>query len=266
MPNWTKETAVAELSDLINEIPKLESQQAFCADHTRWITRTMTFLEEIFGENSIYYCSFTDFCWYQRGGFIIGGVAHRDEVMDPQGAVERKHHKAYLNQLESAKGLLQAAEDHLIRKELSEIYEGKDTAPEASVILKIIQIGERKLRKIFRNKPQNEKEVQDAFENLLIGADVEYSREAETIEYSSKKYIPDFTIRKLDLAVEIKYCAKDTREKEMIAEINDDILAYKTKFGNVFFLIYDIGIIRDVDRFIDAFELSSNVIVRVVKH
>ena len=56
------------------------------------------------------------------------------------------------------------------------------------------------------------------------------------------------------------------REKELIAEINDDILAYKTKYRNLIFIIYDLGYIRDVDRFAEAFEASEGVIVRVVKH
>ena len=60
--------------------------------------------------------------------------------------------------------------------------------------------------------------------------------------------------------------AKEGREKEIITEINDDILAYQTKYGNLLFVVYDVGFIRDIDRFIDSFEKSTNVIVRVVKH
>lgn len=266
MPNCTKETALKELSDLINEIPNLTSQKRFSADHTRWIARTTTLLEEVFGENSKYYLTFTDYRWYETGSFVIGGVAHKDEVRDPQMAIERKHQKAYLAQLESAKGLLQAAQDHLEKSDLSHVFEGKSVSQEASAIFRIIDIGERKLRKVFRNKPQNEKEVQNSFEDLLIGADVHYSRESETIEYSSKTYIPDFIIKDINLAVELKFCGKDTREKEIIAEINDDILAYLTKYENILFLIYDLGFIRDIDRFIDTFESNKNVFVRVIKH
>ena len=266
MPTWTKETALIELSNLINEISNLSSLRRYSSDHTRWIAKTMTLLEEVFGENSKYYLTFADYQWREAGSFVIGGVAHKDEVMDPQMAIERRHHKAYLAQLESATGLLQAAQDHLKRSDLSQVFEGKSIPQEASAIFRIIDIGERKLRKVFRNKPQNEKEVQDAFENLLIGADVHYSRESETIEYSSKNYIPDFIIKDIDLAVELKFCAKDTREKEIIAEINDDILAYRTKYENILFLIYDMGFIRDIDRFIDIFESNQNVFVRVIKH
>ena len=125
---------------------------------------------------------------------------------------------------------------------------------------------EHSLRKVIREKPEKEKEVQDAFENLLIGAQIEYSREKEMIEYSSKSYIPDFTISKLDLAIDVKLCSKEGREKEIIPEINDDIMAYQTKYGNIFFIVYDLGFIRDIDRFTVAFEKKQNVIVKVVKH
>lgn len=56
------------------------------------------------------------------------------------------------------------------------------------------------------------------------------------------------------------------REKEIIAEINDDILAYRTKYGNIIFGVYDLGYIRDVDRFAETLEGTEGVIVRVVKH
>jgi len=122
-----------------------------------------------------------------------------------------------------------------------------------------------KLRKVIRSTPKNEKEVQDAFETLLVGADTPHSREADRIEYSSKTYAPDFTMPQLDLAIEIKLCAGHGREKEIIAEINDDILAYRTKYGNLLFVVYDVGQIRDVDRFTASFERHENVVVRVVK-
>jgi hypothetical protein len=171
-----------------------------------------------------------------------------------------------LEHLDIAKGILLAAIDRLERVGLAGVYEGKDTAPEASAIVKVINLAEHKLRKIVRKPPDKEREIQDSFENLLIAADMPCSREAEHIEYSSKTYIPDFTMPKLDLAIEIKLCNHDKREKEMIAEVNDDIMAFKTKYGNLLFVVYDTGHIRDVDKFINEFERNENVIVRVIKH
>lgn len=144
--------------------------------------------------------------------------------------------------------------------------EGKDTGPESSFIITIVNLVEDKLRKVIRELPKSEKQIQDALETLFIGADIKYSREAVSIEYSSKTYKPDFTIEKLDLAIEVKFCARDARERQMIAEINDDILAYQTKYGNLFFVVYDVGQIRDSDKFAGSFEAHKNVIVRVVKH
>ena len=126
-------------------------------------------------------------------------------------------------------------------------------------------LAEYKLRKVIRTIPKREKEVQDAFENLLVGADIPYQREHPHIAYSSKKYIPDFSFERIDLAIDMKLCAKDLREKQIIAEMNDDIMAYKTKFGNIAFFIYDIGMIRDVERFTAEFSQSNDIFIRVIK-
>ena len=92
------------------------------------------------------------------------------------------------------------------------------------------------------------------------------AREKERIQYSSKTYTPDFTIRKIDLAIDIKLCSKESRERGIIREINDYILAYRTEFGNLIFVVYDLGIIRDIGRFKYEFEKKQNVFVKVVKH
>jgi hypothetical protein len=48
--------------------------------------------------------------------------------------------------------------------------------------------------------------------------------------------------------------------------INEDILGYRHEYGNLLFVVYDTGNIRDVDRFVANFEEQENVVVRVVKH
>jgi hypothetical protein len=172
----------------------------------------------------------------------------------------------YLRDLDTAKGLLQAALDELEASDIQDVYQGKDTGPEASEIVKILNLIERKLRKTIRNAPEKERDVQDAFETLLLGADVQYGRETDSIVYSSKTYVPDFSFERIDLAVEIKLCNRKDREKEIIAEINDDILAYGEKYDNQIYAIYDLGFIRDVDLFARHFERNEGVLVRVVKH
>jgi hypothetical protein len=123
------------------------------------------------------------------------------------------------------------------------VYEGKNTAAESSEIVKIISLLENKLRKVVRNAPSKEKEIQDAVESLFVGAnlDGEFTRDKENLVYSSKTYFPDFAFKKINTVVEIKLCDTLQRAKEIIAEINDDILAYKTKYANMIFVVYDLG-------------------------
>ncbi len=263
---WTKESALSELDKLLAETDTLKNCARLSEEHTGWIMRTTTFLREVFGEDSDYFGNFTALSWRHDGQAIIGGPDRPRESMNPQLGIDRISDEAYQRQLQIARGILSASKDELRRKDLHSIYKGKDTKPEASVLVKVLNLAERKLRKVIRNKPGKEVEVQEAFENLLVGADVNYSREADSIEYSTKTYRPDFTVVKADLAIDIKLCAGDDREKDIIAEINDDILAYQTKYGNVLFVVYDVGIIRDVDRFISNFEEHEGVIVKVVKH
>jgi hypothetical protein len=266
MFNWTKETAIVEFKALVEEIPDLMKRNRFCAEHTRWISKTLRILEQVFGRKSLYYFSIANLKWYETGSVIVGGPGDPGFIGNPQGTIEKYHHIAYIRDLDSAKGFLMAALDELERSDIESVYEGKDTGPESSGFVKIINLIEYKLRKLIRIQPTKEKEIQDAFENLLLGADIPYGRETESIEYSSKTYIPDFIFKQLDLIVEVKFCNRTDREKEIIAEINDDILAYGTKYGNQIFIVYDNGNIRDVERFCNTFENNEGVLVRVVKH
>ncbi len=65
--------------------------------------------------------------------------------------------------------------------------------------------------------------------------------------------------------MEGKFCDSDKREKEMIAEINDDIQAYSTKYKNLIFVIYDMGFIRDEEKFKQNIE-SRSVVIEIIKH
>jgi hypothetical protein len=263
---WTQDLAVTELRTIISEIPRLLDEDRFSAIHTRWVMRTLALLEQVFGQNSRYYLSFAALSWKEQGQVIVGGPADPEGSWNPRAALERLDRKAFLRHLETAKGFLLAALDDLERRGISSVYDGKDTPAESSTLVRIITLIERKLRKAVREKPEREKQIQDAFETLLVGADVSHQRETDSIVYSSKTYVPDFSFPPIDLAVELKLCNRPDREKEIIAEINDDIVAYKTRYSNLFFAVYDIGHIRDVERFCQAFEASEGVIVRVVKH
>ena len=52
----------------------------------------------------------------------------------------------------------------------------------------------------------------------------------------------------------------------MIAELNDDIVAYKTKYRNLIFVIYDLGVIKDKDEFKTSLELNQDVVIIIIKH
>lgn len=263
MTEWTKESALKELDALVNEIEPLKQERAFSSAHTRWSHRALRFLSETFGADSTYASNLCGISWGRIGSYML--VGH--EALNPEPALLRKEQNLYVRQLDYAKGMLQAASDEISAVvDILSLYKGKNTAPEASAIIKVINLAERRLRKVIRAAPTAEKEVQEGFENLLVGAEIDYSREAESFEYSSKSYIPDFTVQKSDLAIEIKLCHRAGREKEIIAEINDDIVAYKTRYGNLMFVVYDCGFIRDIDRFSGHFEMNDNVIVVVVKH
>lgn len=152
---------------------------------------------------------------------------------------------------------------------IEKAYELRDPSTQSDVVLeKIISLIDSKLRKAIRSKPEKEKDVQDALENLFIGADLDkiFTREKENLEYSGKAYIPDFVFRTIKTVVEAKLCNSSKREKEIIDEINADIAAYKTAYVNLIFVIYDLGIIRDLDKMKSQLEENKNVTILIVKH
>jgi hypothetical protein len=263
---WEKSEALAQLDRLLEQANDLNGDLPFSEAHTSWLLRATEFLSEVFGEDSSYFGNFRKIPWGSHSG-PIGGPARPNESWDPQIGIERLKRESLQRNLATARGVLSAARERLDRvDDVDALYESKDTAPEASLLIKTINLAERKLRKVLREPPVNEKALQDAFENLLIGADIPYSRETKRIEYSSKTYTPDFTVDRADLAIELKVCLDGQREKTMPGEINDDILAYRQEYGNLLFVVYDTGNIRDVDRFGAHFEEQDNVVVRVVKH
>lgn len=125
----------------------------------------------------------------------------------------------------------------------------------------------KKLRATIRQIPKNEKEIQDAIENLLIISEYDYKREQITIPYSTKYFTPDFTFDTLSTAMDVKFCNSQSDEKKIIDEINSDIPAYKSKYNYAVFVVYDMGYIRDTLAFAKGFEMNNpNVYVAVVKH
>lgn len=201
--------------------------------------------------------AFAHLKWTFKGAFITS-------PWDYEETLEAKNQEAYLEALEAAEGILKAAIDLIERKGIENVHE-----PEKSnEIVKVISLIDSKLRKLVREKPTKENDILDAVENLFIGAglDKDFLREKMRIPYSSKTHVPDFVFPKISTIVEGKFCDDIDREKEIIAEINDDILAYKTEYANLIFVIYDLGVIRDQDQFKESIEAQENVILRIIKH
>jgi hypothetical protein len=129
----------------------------------------------------------------------------------------------------------------------------------------IIDLISANLRPAMHDDPKHERDVQNALETIFRVRGLDFRREQETVGYSTKRYIPDFTFDRLALAVEVKLCKAREREKEMIDEINADIIGYAGRYDRCIFVIYDLGFIRDVARFSEDIEANPNVHVLIVK-
>jgi len=123
-----------------------------------------------------------------------------------------------------------------------------------------------KLRASIREEPQDEKEVQEKVDTILNVSNFKYLREQVSIPFSSKHYIPDFTFEPENMALEIKMCNRKGKEKTLIDEINSDIVAYKTMYKKLVFIVYDNGLIRDVPKFKQDIKDQEDVYIEVIKH
>jgi hypothetical protein len=129
----------------------------------------------------------------------------------------------------------------------------------------IIDLIQANLRPSIYEDPKHEREVQNALETLFRARTLDFRREKDTVPYSTKHYIPDFTFNRIGLAVEVKLCKDKDREKVMIDEINSDIVGYAGRYERIIFVIYDLGFIRDTAQFCADIENNPNVNVLIVK-
>ncbi len=232
---FNKDRAIIEIDNLIESLEELKNSLPFSSEHTRWLFSVNDLLREIFGQSSSLYISFKKFNWRYTSSRLVS-IDEMDEIDLGQAKYDKHQFK---KSIQIAEGILLAAKDKLTKYNMDDLYEGKNTSDETSSIIKIVHLLEHKLGKIVREQPQNEKFIQDTVETLLIASDIYYKREYPSISYSSKQYVPDFSFPRLSLALEIKICKRNNREKEIIQEINGDILAYKLKFSNLLFVLYE---------------------------
>ncbi len=129
---------------------------------------------------------------------------------------------------------------------------------------------EANLRRAIFEVPSQEREVQNAIEQLLIGRGLtkglDYDRETGRVKVSIKESVPDFILPKLSLAIEVKLAKTDTKAKAIVDEINADIQAYGRSYAHLLFIVYDLGTIRDTLEFTRDLESVAGVEVIVMKH
>ncbi len=125
MTRWTKETALRELVALCNQTNVLAQSHPFSSDHTRWVANVLRLLEGVFGRRSRYSLGFGGFTWSFRGSTLVMSYELRHQ--HPDDVMRSRNQHAYLEQLESAHGLLRAAIDDLEQApNISDVYEGRD--------------------------------------------------------------------------------------------------------------------------------------------
>lgn len=127
-----------------------------------------------------------------------------------------------------------------------------------------------KMRSNIFSEPVTELEVQNALEGLFLGRNlskgIDYDREAGKFKFSDREYIPDFILPKLNTCIEVKLLKEKKRKSSIIEQINADITAYKKEYANVIFVLYDLGVIRDIIEFKRDIESIEGVKLLIVKH
>jgi hypothetical protein len=127
-----------------------------------------------------------------------------------------------------------------------------------------------RLRSAMHEVPEQERDVQNAIEDLLIGRGLQkgqdYDREVGRVKISAKEVVPDFVFPPLSLALEVKLIKTPDRVRKVIDEINADTVAYSSRYRQITFVVYDLGHIRDETEFRRDLESTGTVIVIIVKH
>lgn len=125
------------------------------------------------------------------------------------------------------------------------------------------------IRTVIFQKPERERELQNAIEALLLGRGLakglDYDRESGKFGFSGKEYIPDFIIPKMSLCMEVKLL-REGRKSRIIEEISADITAYKKVYERQIYIVYDLGVIQNEIEFKRDIEMADGVKVIIVKH
>lgn len=126
------------------------------------------------------------------------------------------------------------------------------------------------IRKAIFNTPNNEKDIQNVIESLLASKGfqkgLDYDRETGRVKHAGKESIPDFIFPNENMALEIKFSDKAGKMSSIIDEINSDIISYSQQYQLVWFIVYDMGFIRDEDEIVEGLQKTEDVKCVIVKH
>jgi hypothetical protein len=134
----------------------------------------------------------------------------------------------------------------------------------------LIDFIQANLRRTIFMTPKKEIEVQNGIESLFVGRSMakgtDFDRETGRVKTSGKESIPDFIIPRLNLCLEVKLLKSGEDLKAMVDDINADIRAYGTQYERQFYIVYDLGVIRDEQEFKSGLEDAPGVTVLLIKH
>lgn len=66
-----RNTIIREPKRLADEASKLNDNEAFSENHTRWMSGALSLLEDVFGRNSRDFLSFAALPWRAQGSMLI---------------------------------------------------------------------------------------------------------------------------------------------------------------------------------------------------
>ncbi len=126
------------------------------------------------------------------------------------------------------------------------------------------------LRRAVFTPPDKEAEIQNGIESLIVGRGMakgtDYDRETGRVKTSGKESIPDFIFLSLKLCLEVKLSKSTDKLRAIVDEINADIRAYAKRYERQFYIVYDLGTVRDEAEFRRDLEDAPEVSVLIVKH
>lgn len=262
MDRTAKSALLNRLDSLIGDSHQVENKPPYSSELVQWRMTSLQLLEDLFGPAHRFYLNFASLTFSPQRLILDPDELQPGEPV--QSSIDKQRDRASHQDVLRARGILNAARNHLFEHDLTEVYRAVPKSQEPSQVLQLLDLLEHKLRLAFRDAPTSELEVQEKLEVLLHGFGLPFSREAETIEFGGKLYKPDFVIPQLQMALEVKFSNRPSRPKELPAEISDDARAYRTKFPNLLFVIYDCGMIRDARALVDSYSDCARVII--VKH